>query len=72
MALLNKTKFPVTLHIVDTNGKKDTVNLQPAGRIDTLPSGFMLDRDFEKIHAEYVRDTNHMNVVEPNNYSHDA
>lgn len=67
MALLNKTKFPVTLHIINQFGDTDTVMLQPSGRIDRLPDGFMLDRNYEKIHAEYVRDTNYKNAVEPGN-----
>ncbi len=42
--IINKTKEFLTLDVVGPNGEKDSVNLQPQGRLD-LPEGYTLSED---------------------------
>ena len=42
MPLINKLTVGVTLNIVDATGKKDTINIQPKGRVE-LATGWSLD-----------------------------
>lgn len=41
MLLINKTKEQVTLEIANADNQRDSVNLQPQGRIN-LPEGWQL------------------------------
>jgi hypothetical protein len=56
MALINKFNVGITLKIVNEAGTKDSVNIQPKGRI-TLSQGWKLDPHYSKEYAEMIIDT---------------
>lgn len=53
MSLINTLKSGVTLKIINAQGQKDSVNIQPKGKI-TLPAGWSLDPAFTREYQSYV------------------
>lgn len=53
MSLINTLTVGITLNVVDADGKKDSVNIQPKGRID-LPAGYSVDPQYAREYQTYV------------------
>lgn len=51
--LINTLKSGVTLKIVNAQGKKDSVNIQPRSKV-VLPAGYVIDPAFAKEYQSYV------------------
>jgi hypothetical protein len=56
MPLINTLKSGVTLKIVNAEGKKDSVNIQPKGKIH-LPPGWRIDPAFAREYESFVMNT---------------
>lgn len=56
MPIINKTSIQHTVPIILANGQKDSVNLQPGGRL-TLPAGAILDPTKARQFADTLLDT---------------
>jgi hypothetical protein len=53
---INKLKTLKVIRIINADGTKDSVNLQPGGRID-LAAGAKLDPAYAKEYKQYLTDT---------------